>query len=169
MNNDLSELPLSENSIDIKSLPGAGVFQLVLPEQVATRLQLKQPDGHVLFIIHENKMKLEWLAQSIWKQYQIMNNAFISGKTRLNRKKRVAVIVLLFTALIAVFRSGLATLTHINLLYINATVFTLGVMCCMQLLKYFAMGMKRPDETQVSGIGISELKELIQKDYSPEV
>ena len=78
------------DAVDIKPLPGAGVYQLFLPEQVASTLQLTAADGHALSIIHENKMQLEWLGQRIWEQYHSLKNAFMIGKERLKRKKRIA-------------------------------------------------------------------------------
>ncbi len=156
------------DSVDIRSLPGAGVYQLFLPEQVATTLHLTEADGNALFIIHENKMQLEWLSQRIWQQYHSLKNAFTVSKVRLKRKKRLAVIILVFAGLITLFSSGIARQTHVNILYINTFVITVGVFCCLQLLKYFAKGVSFSDSDFVSELQISELKESILKDFSPE-
>jgi hypothetical protein len=158
-----------ENTIDIRSLPDAHAYQLLLPDQVAARLQLKQADGNTLFITHENKMQLEWLGQRIWQQYHNLNSSFTASKTRLNRKKRTAVIVLLSVAILAVFRNRLATLLRMDSMYVNAFIFTVAILCGMQLLKYLAMGVSAMDREIASDSTILELKEIIQKDYSPEI
>ena len=154
------------DAVDIKPLPGAGVYQLFLPEQVASTLQLTAADGHALSIIHENKMQLEWLGQRIWEQYHSLKNAFMIGKERLKRKKRIAALMLASAGLIALFSAGIARLTQINILYINTFAFAIGIICCLQLLKYFAKGMSIADSHLTSGLEISELKESILKDYS---
>jgi len=154
------------DAVDIKPLPGAGVYQLFLPEQVASTLQLTAADGHALSIIHENKMQLEWLGQRIWEQYHSLRNAFMIGKEKLKRKKRLAAIMLASAGVIALFSAGIARLTQINILYVNTFAFTIGIICCLQLLKYFAKGMSIADSNLTSGLQISELKESILKDYS---
>lgn len=154
------------DSIDIRSLPEGGVYQLFLPDQVASMLQLKEDDGNPLSIIHKNKMQLEWLGQTILKQYNTLNEAFIAGTAKLKRKKRVAIIVLALSALIAFLSSNIATLTKINILYVRVFAFTVGIICCLQLLKYIAQGLTNADKSL--DFRILELKELILKDYSME-
>ncbi|HEY4156049.1 MAG TPA: hypothetical protein VGM24_11495 [Puia sp.] len=154
------------DSPDIRSLPGA--YQLFLPEQVAAMLHLTQGDGKALVIIHENKMQLEWLAQKIGEQYHSLYNAFIAGKARLKRKKRRVLIILLFVALAAIFNGPLAGIMQVDRLYIKAFIFTLGIICCMQLLKYLAMGMAGSARGVDTELSVLELKELILKDFSPE-
>lgn len=154
-----------ENIVDIRPLPDAGVYQLILPEQVSSLLQLKQPDGKMIRIIHENKMQLEWLGQRIWQQYHFLDDVFITGKTKLIRKKRLAFIILIMAALISIFRTSIAGWIHVDIIYLTAFLFTVGVISCMQLMKYFALGTAGTNRDQVSG-QISALKELIRKDYS---
>lgn len=154
------------DSIDIRSLPEVGVYQLFLPEQVATLLQLKEEDGNPLSIIHKNKMQLEWLGQSILKQYNTLNDAFIVAMAKLKRKKRLAIIMLVLSASIALLSSYIAALIRVNILYVRAFVFTIGIICCLQLLKYIALGITYGDKGLVSDFRILELKELILKDYS---
>jgi hypothetical protein len=152
--------------VDIKPLPGAGVYQLFLPEQVARELQLTESDGHALSIIHENKMQLEWLGQRIWKQYHSLKSAFIAGREKLKRKRRLAVIILALACLTALFSKGIAGITHLSDLYIKTLAFAVGIVCCLQLLKYFAKAMSFSDSDLVAGSQISELKEAILKDFS---
>jgi hypothetical protein len=157
------------DSVEIKPLPGAGVYQLLLPDQVASTLHLKAADGRTLFIIHENKMQLEWLGQRIWEQYHSLRNRFSISKERLKRKKRIAFIILVLAGLVAVFNSAIAAFTNLSVLYIKTFAFLAGIICCLQLLKYFAKGIfysqADPDSEQM----MQELKESILKDYSMEV
>ncbi len=154
------------DSIDIRSLPEVGVYQLFLPEQVATMLQLKEDDGNPLSIIHKNKMQLEWLGQNILKQYNTLNEALQTGMAKLKRKKRLAIVILAISALIALLSSNIAALVRVNILYLRAFVFTIGIICCLQLLKYIALGISYVDRGLASDFRILELKELILRDYS---
>ena len=156
------------DSIDIRSLPGGGVYQLCLPEQLSNTLRLTKADGNALSIVHENKMQLEWLAQRIMKQYQAFNNALTAGKAKLKRKKRLAFIILGISLLTGLFSSGIAKLAHINILYTYTFIFTVGIISGLQLLKYFAMGFTLSEGDVNSDLHISGLKDLILKDFSPE-
>ncbi len=156
------------DKVEIKHMPEAGVYRLFLPEPVITALRLTAADGQALFITHENKMQLEWLGQRIWQQYHALKNAFTAGKERLKRKKRLAVILLAFAGLIAIFSALISRLARINILYINTFVITVGAFCCLQLLQYFAKGSSLSDNELASGPEISELKKSILNDYSPE-
>ena len=153
---------------DIEFLKSTGLYQLRLPEPVTTVLKLTEADGHALFIVHENKMQLEWLAQKIADEYGKVKNSFMISKMRLKRKRKLAISILILASLIALFRIPVSGLVHIDVLYLNVFVFTLGIVCCLQLLKYYALGISKSDDDLLSGLPFSELKELILKDYSPE-
>jgi hypothetical protein len=154
------------DSVDIKPLPGAGVYQLILPDQVANTLQLTEADGHTLFITHENKMQLEWLGQRIWQQYHSLKNAFAAGKERLKRKRRSAAIILAVAVLTGLFSEEIAGLARISTLYVKTLAFAAGIICCLQLLKYFAKGISLSEGVLVSQPQVSALKESILKDFS---
>jgi len=154
------------DSVDIKPLPGAGVYQLILPDQVASTLRLTEADGHAIFITHENKMQLEWLGQRIWQQYHSLKNAFTIGKERLKRKKILAAIILAVAVLTGLFSAEIASLAHSSSLYVKTLAFAVGIICSLQLLKYFAKGMSLSNGALVSEPQISELKESILKDFS---
>jgi hypothetical protein len=156
------------DSLEISALPVAGVYRLLLPESVANLLKLTEPAGKALFITHQNKMQLEWLRQSIWEQYHTASEAFTAGKARLKRRKQWATATLLLAAVVALFNVRLSQLAHIDVLYIKVLSFTIGVICCLQLLKYFAMGMTLAGRDSGAEQRVLELKELILKDFSME-
>ena len=108
------------------------------------------------------------VGQRIWQQYHFLDDAFITGKTKLIRKKRLAFIILIMAAIISIFRISIAGWTHVDIIYLTAFLFTIGVISCMQLMKYFALGITGTNRDQASG-QISALKELIRKDYSSKV
>jgi hypothetical protein len=152
-------------SADIEFLPADKKYRLLLPGPVTQLLDLKNADGKTLIMTHENKMQLEWLAQKIYGRFNTAKELLISIKTRLKRKKRLVLILLGLAAVAGFLNKEIASLSQLNSLYIKVSAFAIGIICCLQLLKYYAQGISSIELASFDP-EISELKELILKDYS---
>jgi hypothetical protein len=153
-------------SADIEFHPENDNYRLILPAPVTEVLSPTNADGKILPITHENKMQLEWLAQKIVSRFNKLNEDLIANRVILKRKKNIAVGIIILAAVAALFKYNLARVTNINILYINVAAFAVGIIACLQLLKYFALSYTDSGRDIASDLQIIELKELIQKDYS---
>ena len=151
---------------EIKILQNDNQFQLLLPEPATDLLGLKGPDGSPLPIVHENKMQLEWLSVSIMDKYRALTNQYAVTHKRLDVKKRWAATILLVCAVLAFCSYYVIPLNHIQKLYITVSAFTIGIISCLQLLKYFALGMNGRAKDLSSDLELVLLKEQIIKNFS---
>ena len=151
---------------NIEFQPESGKYILTLPESVYKTLGLTDTEGKPISIVNENKMQLEWLSQKIMGWFHDLNTRIMSTRSRLNRKKRVAVLILFISILIAFLNHSLSRITHIDILYINLSAFGFGMICILQLFKYFALGLTGYGMKSNAEDEINDLKQLIQKDYS---
>jgi hypothetical protein len=144
---------------------GSKKYRLILPRPVIDQLGLMDGEGNIVPIIHENRMQLEWLAQKILSWFNAIHDNRVLVNRKLNKRKRIAIIVLLLAVLAAIFHTGLASLIHVSAAYISVVAFALGIIAFLQLLKYYALGLAARGEGLSSDQQVVELKELIQKDY----
>src|SRR5215467_13873676 len=118
---------------NIEFQPESGKYILHLPESVYKKLGLTDTEGKPLSIVNENKMQLEWLAQKIMNWFHDLNTKLVSTKSKLNRRKRIAALILLICILVAFLNRPLSNITHIEILYINLSTFAVGMICILQL------------------------------------
>jgi hypothetical protein len=155
---------------NIKFHSDSNSYELLLPDSVKNSFGLKDNSGVPLSIIHQNKMKLEWLAQSIVAQFNKLNDYRIVNIKKLARKKRICLIVLAVCAVVIFFKEGIARALHTTTLYINLVSFGVAIISSLQLLKYFALSISDINKGNFStDPEIEQIKELILKDYSDHV
>ncbi len=147
----------------ISFVPELSRFQLVLPGIVTDQLGFKDENKRQLSIVHENKMQLEWLAQKIMEQYSLLKTGIEKFKARLRRKRTIALCILLATVIVFLLRNQIVLNFHISVIYLNAGTFAVGIICLLQLLKYYALGFAKNDLSEEPEI--IELKLLIQAQY----
>ena len=153
------------NSFDIQFNQEIQKHLLIVNDAIKNELDLKDDQGKPLLMIHENKMQLEWLSQKIIALYTELNQVIEFYSTRLKKRKKVAIIILLSISVVALFNNNIARLLHLNPVYINAPAFAIGIVCVLQLLKYYAMGFNGYGSNLESNLKIIELKKIIQEQY----
>ena len=151
---------------EIKILQNEDQFQLLLPEPATDLLGLKGPDGKPLPIVNDNRMQLEWLSHSIMKKYYALTSQNTVTHKRLDVRKRWAAMILLVCAVLIICSYYLIPLNHIQKLYVTISAFTIGIISCLQLLKYFAMGTNSQTIDLSADLELIQLKEQIIKDFS---
>jgi len=147
----------------ISFVPELSRFQLVLPGIVTDQLGFRDENKTQLSIVHENKMQLEWLAQKIMEQYFSLKTGNEKFKARLRIKKAIAFFILLATVIGFLLRNQIALNFHFSVIYLNAGTFAAGIICLLQLLKYFALGFAKSDLSEEPEI--IELRQLIREQY----
>src|SRR5580693_9348242 len=115
------------NSFDIQFNQEIQKHLLIVNDAIKNELDLKDDQGKPLLMMHENKMQLEWLSQKIIALYTELNQVIEFYSTRLKKRKRVAIILLLSISVVALFNNSIARLFHINPVYINAPAFAIGI------------------------------------------
>jgi len=140
-------------------------YRLILPRPVIDQLGLMDAEGNTVPIVHENRMQLEWLAQKIFSWFNTIHDKQVFVTKKLNKKKRIAIIVLALAALAGIFHNRLASLLHLSAGYIAVSGFALGIIAFLQLLKYYALGLATGREDLSTDQQVLELRELIEKDY----
>ena len=138
---------------------------LIVNEEIKNELDLRDDQGRPLLMVHENKMQLEWLSQKIIVLYTEIKQVIEFYSTRLKKRKRVAIFLLLGTSAVALFNNEIARLFHLHPIYINVPAFAIGIVCVMQLLKYYALGFNGYGSDLESNLKIIELKKIIQEQY----
>jgi|GEM_PF-962710 len=151
---------------EIKILRNEDQFQLLLPEPATDLLGLKGPDGKPLPIVNENRMQLEWLSHSIMKKYKSLTDQTIVTHKRLDVRKRWAAMILLACAVLTFCSYYLIPLNRVQKLYVTVSAFTIGIISCLQLLKYVAMGANSQRMDPSADLELIQLKEQIIKDFS---
>jgi hypothetical protein len=144
---------------------GSNKYRLILPSPVIDQLGLIDAEGNTVLILHENRMQLEWLAQKILSWFNAIHDKRVFKTRKLNKKKTIAIIVLVVAALAAIFHTRFASLLHVSAAYVSVSSFALGIVAFLQLLKYYALGLAAREEDPSSDQNVLELRELIQKDY----
>ncbi|MBS1597620.1 MAG: hypothetical protein JST75_05310 [Bacteroidetes bacterium] len=154
-------------SANIQLVSNNNNYELVLPDSIRDAFGLKDQNGNQLSIKSENKMQLEWLAQSIVSSFTKLNEYRTISNKKLNRKKTMCVALLAICGIVALAKTNIANLFHTTPLYINLIVFGVAIISCLQLLKYFALGISAINQGDFSSDPeIEQIKEMILKDYS---
>ena len=152
---------------NIQFLSASNDYELVLPDSISNAFGLKDKTGKVLSIKSSNKMQLEWLAQSILKSFDKLNDVRQINRKKLAARKRICVIILLICGIAALLKENIAGIIHANSLYVNLVIFGAAIISCLQLLKYVALGLSDINKGDYSSDPeIEQIKELILKDYT---
>ena len=150
---------------DIRFLPEENLYELSVPQEAANMLGLQPGTDKTLAICHESKMKLEWLAISIGEKFDQLNS--VAGRSQIQSavKRKRALMVLGIAILIGLAAPLINKLTHFDKMYLWMAAFTIGIIACLQFLKYIAQELASKEQSPDLKADLLALRDQIDRDF----